>query len=144
MKKFMKLRNEELKNITLNDLILVLLLLSSVEYVYMNNHSIVAEKEKRIDELLNAGGFTLDEIEERVSYSSGERDGIFSPVIQLSIIGLTLACLGVWFSVSISYSMGLIESGYERVGRKLLTLSSIFLSWLIIAEVIIFFWRILK
>ena len=112
------------------------------EYIYMNNHSLAARKEATLNALLRTER-TLQEARAIINEDEDFKttDGVFSPLIQLGVIIMTLFIFGTCFSVFMLQFTGLI--GEARIYKYLLMGICVFFFWVIVAEVIIFLWKIL-
>lgn len=117
-------------------LFFITLVLVISEYVYMNNHSVSTQLNKRTNELLRAG-ITLEQIERRIASEPSQRDGIYSPLVQLWLTGIVLCVGGLWFC------MLLMLDDKDEVRTSYVIFGNIFLFWVIVFEIILFLWKIL-
>lgn len=125
-------------------LVSILIIVSSLEYVYMDKNSVKTLQKNEINSLLRLG-YTSQEINDRFYTYDDEEDGIYSPVIQLAIIAGTLFVLGIWFSIWISCSMGLFEGSWDAgLMKASLTITCIVLFWVTVADVVIFLMSLSK
>ena len=111
------------------------LITSSLGYLYMYKHSAKARIEKTISSLQRAG--VDEDIIAKVPNEVKKEDYIYSPVVQLVIIGCTVFLFAIWFSVLICYISDLFEY-IPEIFSTFTAVSSIILFCVLVADIVIF------
>ena len=118
--------------------VLITLAIAIPEYFYMNEHN-GRFSGRTFSAYLSF--HTLEEVRTFERHSMDEvKYSVFNPIIQLAIIAGTLILTGIYFSMLVMSSLGLLEV----VNQKFVVSSSVLLFWIIVFEVIVFLWKILK
>ena len=119
-------------------LVIIALIVFSSEYVFMDKHSLKT-RQRRYENLLMLASSNGDIKQKAASVYAGQKDGIYSPSLQLIAITITLIMFGVWLSFFIAQSMGLTEKALRvKDWNTTIMAGCIFVVWLIILDIGVF------
>ena len=119
-------------------IVLITLAIAIPEYLYMNEHN--GSFSGKLRGIYYSSGYTFEYVDALEKQSRDEiNNSVFSPLIQLTVVGVTLGLVAIWASI---LAMKRDENSQENV--KFAKFGTIFLSWLIVFEAVVFLLKVLR